>query len=152
MAVNEGIRSPFPTQPKLRIYERLFLWNQGVDHVVALLHDMEKFSFSDKESVQSAVAEVEEVRCDMNADFVEHLADSERFDGGRFSKQRHAFEKKRRDPDDVYIDVERREEERKKQGLPPRVGIVPHSAVSEEEQRREAQQERKKKQNTKRRK
>jgi hypothetical protein len=157
MAINEGIRSPFPTQPsarspKLRIYEHLFLWNQGVDHVVALLRDMEKFPFSDKESVQSAVAEIEEVRCDMNADFIEHLADSERFDEGRFSKQRHAFEKKWRDPDDVYIDVERREEERKKQGLPPRVGIVPHSAVSEEEQRWEAQQERKKKRNTKRRK
>jgi hypothetical protein len=157
MAVNEGIRSPFPTQPsarspKLRIYEHLFLWNQGVDHVVALLRDMEKFPFSDKESVQSAVAEIEEVRCDMNADFIKHLADSERFDEGRFSKQRHAFEKKWRDPDDVYIDVERRVEERKKQGLPPRVGIVPHSAVSEEEQRWEAQQERKKKRNTKRRK
>lgn len=157
MASLEGTRSPFPTQPsarspKLRIYEHLFLWNQGVDHVVELLRDMEKFPFSDKESVQSAVAEVEEVRCDMNADFIEHLADSERFDEGRFSKQRRAFEKKWRDPDDVYIDVERREEERKKQGLPPRVGIVPHSAVSEEEQRWEAQQERKKKRNTKRRK
>jgi hypothetical protein len=121
MASLEGTRSPFPTQPstrspKLRIYEHLFPWNQGVDHVVALLRDMEKFPFSDKESVQSAVAEVEEVRSDMNADFIEHLADSERFDEGRFSKQRHAFEKKWRDPDDVYIDVERREEERKKQG------------------------------------
>jgi hypothetical protein len=157
MAINEGIRSPLPTQPsarspKLRIYEHLFLWNQGVDHVVALLRDMETFPFSDKESVHSAVAEIEEVRCDMNADFIEHLADRERFDEGRFSKQRHSFEKKWRDPDDVYIDVERREEERKKQGLPPRVGIVPHSAVSDEEQRWEAQQERKKKRNTKRRK
>jgi hypothetical protein len=157
MAVNEGIRSPFPTQPsarspKLRIYEHLFLWNQGIDHVVALLRDMKKFPSSDKESVQSAVAEIEEVRCDMNADFTEHLADSERHDEGRFWKQRRAYEKKWRDPDDVYIDVERREEERKKQGLPPRVGIVPHSAVSEEEQRWEAQQERKKKRNTKRRK
>ncbi len=145
MAINEGIRSPLPTQPsarspKLRIYEHLFLWNQGVDHVVTLLRHMEKFPFSDKESVHSAVAEIEEVRCDMNADFIELLADSERFDEGRFSKQRHDFEKKWRDP------------ERKKQGLPPRVGIVPHSAVSEEEQRWEAQQERKKKRSTKRRK
>ena len=65
MAVNEGIRSPFTTQPsalspKLRIYERLYLLNQGIDHVVALLRDMEKFPFADKESVQSAVAEIEE--------------------------------------------------------------------------------------------
>ncbi len=157
MAVNEVIRSSFPTQPharspKLRIYEHLFLWNQGVDHVVALLRHMEKFPFSDKESVQSAVAEIEEVRCDMNADFIEHLADSERFDEGRFWKLRRAYEKKWRDPDDVYIDVGRREEERKKQGLPPRVGVVPHSAVAEEEQRWEAQQERKEKRARKRRK
>src|SRR6266478_8274764 len=149
MAVNEGIRSSFPMQParspKLRIYESLFLLNQGVDHVVALLRGMEKFPFADKESVQSAVAEIEEVRCDMNADFVEHLADSERFDEGRFWKQRRAFEKKWRDPDGVYIDVERREEERKKQGLPPRVGVVPHSAVAEEEQRWEGRQQHKKK-------
>jgi hypothetical protein len=150
MAINEDIRSPFPTQPsarspKLRIYESLFLLNQGVDHVVALLRSMEKFSFADKDSVQSAIVEIEEVRCDMNADFAEHLVDSERLDEGHFWKQRRAFEKKWRDPDDVYIDVERREEERKKQGLPPRVGVVPHSAVAEEEQRWEAQQEQKKK-------
>jgi hypothetical protein len=150
MAVNEVIRSPFPTQPsarsaKLRIYESLFLLNQGFDHVVALLRGMEKFSIADKESMQSTLAEIEEVRAGVNADFVEQLGDRERHDEGRFWKQRRAVEKKWRDPDDVYIDVERREEERKKQGLPSRVGVVPHSAVAEDEQRWEAQQERKKK-------
>ena len=80
----------------------------------------------------------------MNADFTERLADGERFDEGRFWKQRRDFEKKWRDPDDVYIDVQRREEERKKQGLPPRVGILSHSAVAEEERRWEVRQVRKK--------
>jgi hypothetical protein len=28
------------------------------------------------------------------------------------------------DPDDVYIDVMKREEERRKQGLPPRIGVM----------------------------
>ena len=150
MAVNEVTRSPFSTQPsagspKLRIYESLFLLNQSFDHVVALLRGMEKFSIADKESMESALAEVEEVRSGVNADFTEQLGDRERFDEGRFWKQRRAFEKKWRDPDDVYLDVERREQERKKQGLPPRVGVVPHSAVAEEEQRWEARQEWKKK-------
>jgi hypothetical protein len=152
MASNEGIGSSFLKQPsarstKLRVYESLFLLNQGIDHVVALLRDMEKIPFADKDSVQCAIVEIEEVRCDVNADFTEHLADSERFDEGTFWKQRHAFEKKWRDPDDVYIDVERREEERKKQGLPPRViaSILPHSAVAQAEERWEAEQERKKK-------
>lgn len=156
MASVEGIRSLFFTQPsarspKLRIYESLFLLNQAVDHVVALLRGMEKLPFADKESVQSAVAEVEEVRCDMNADFVEHLADSERHDEGRFWKQRRAYEKKWKDPDDVYLNVEEREEKRKKKGLPPRVGVIPHSAVAAKEERWEAQQERKKQRASKRR-
>jgi hypothetical protein len=156
MASLEGIRSPFSTQPsarspKLLIYETLFLLNQGVDHVVALLRGMEKFPFDDKESVQSAVAEIEKVRCNMNADFVEHLADSERRDEGRFWKQRRAYEKKWRDPDDVYLSVEEREEERKKQGLPPRVGILPHSVAAAVEERWEAQQERRKQRARKRR-
>jgi len=147
MASNEGIGSPFPKQPsarshKLRIYQSLFLLNEGVDHVITLLHSMGKFPFADKESLQCAIVEIEGVRCDMNAVITEHLADSERFDEGRFWKHRREFEKKWRDPDDVCIDVERREEERKKQGLPPRLGVLPNSAVAEEEQRWEAEQER----------
>lgn len=157
MAVNEGIRSPLSTQPparsrKLRIYQSLFLLNQGVDHLVAILHGMEKFPFAARESLQSAVVEIEEVRASMNADFTEQLGDRERSDQGRLWKQRRAFERKWRDPDDVYIDVEHREEERKKQGLPARIGVVPHSAVAEEELRWAAQQERKKKRIGKRRK
>ena len=91
MADSEGIRSPFTTQPsarspKLRIYENLFLFNQSVDHLVALLHNMQKLPFADREELQSFVVEVELVRCDLNADFAEHLADSERLDEGRFWK------------------------------------------------------------------
>src|ERR1700730_6219602 len=159
MDSNEGIGSPFLKQPserspKLRIYESLFLLNERIDHVVTLLRDMGKFPFADKDSMQCAIVEIEEVRCDMNADFTEHLADSERFDEGHFWKQRRAFEKKWRDPDDVYIDVERREEERKKQGLPARVigSILPHAAVARAEEIWEAEQERKKNIATRRRK
>lgn len=149
MAINEGIRSPFPTQPsarspKLRIYESLFMLNQGVDQVVATLRGMEKFPFLRKGALQCAQDEIEEVRAGVNADFVEELADRERHDEGRFWKQRRTYEDKLKDPDDVYLSVEEREEERKKKGLPPRVGIIPHSAVADEEKRWEAQQEQKK--------
>src|SRR5215475_3950802 len=152
MATREGIGSSFPKQPaalspKLRTYESLFLLNEGVDHLVALLHDMEALPNAEKESLRCAVIEIEEVRCDVNADFTEKLADSERFDEGHFWKQRRDFEKKWRDPDDVYIEVERREEERKRVGLPSRVigSVLPHSAVAKAEERWEAEQERKKK-------
>jgi hypothetical protein len=155
MADNEGIGSPFFKQPsahstKLRIYESLFLLNKGMDHLIALLREMEKLPSADKESVQCAVVEIEEVRCGMNAHFTEKLADSERSDEGRFWKQRREFEKKWRDPDDVYIEVGRRELERKKQGLPLRLGVLTHSTVAEEEDQRKAEKERKKERSNKR--
>ncbi len=156
MADNEGIRSlpsqPSARSPKVRIYESLFLLNQGVDYVVALLRGMEKFPFAHKDDLQCGQAQIEQVRADVNADFAEHLMDSERHDEGRFWKQRRAYEEKWRDPDDVYLSVEEREEQRKKQGLPPRLGIIPYSAVAAEEERWEAEQERKKRHARKRRK
>ena len=72
------------------------------------IRDMGKFPLADKDSMLCAIVEIEEVRRDMNPDFTEHLADCERFDEGHFWKQRRAFEKKWRDPDDVYIDVARK--------------------------------------------
>jgi hypothetical protein len=149
MASNEGIGSPFRKQPparfpKLHIYESLFLLNEGVDHLIILLNDLKKFPIVDEESVRCAIVDIEKSRCDMNADLTEKLADRERFDEGRFWRQRREFEKKWRDPDDVYIGVQQREEERKKKGQPSRLGVLPHSAVADEERIWEAEQERKK--------
>jgi hypothetical protein len=39
-------------------------------------------------------------------------------------KERRAYEKKVRDPDDCYLEVLRREEERRDRGLPPMIGIL----------------------------
>jgi hypothetical protein len=129
---SSSVRQPPARSPKLQVYESLFRLNEDMDRLVALLRDMEKLPFAEKESLQCAVVEIEEVRCDVNADFTEKLADSERLDEGHFWKQRRNFEKKWRDPDDVYVEVQRREEERKLQGLPPRLGVLPRSAVVEE--------------------
>jgi hypothetical protein len=157
MGINESIRSPFPTQPathspKLRIYESLFPLNQSVDQLVALLREIERVPFPDKESTECAVVEIEEVRCDVNADFTEKLADSELFDEGHIWEQRREFEKKWRDPDDVYIEVQRREEERKKKRLPPRVVFLPDWAIRDGQPYDKPQTERRKKAAKKRRK
>ena len=155
MASNQGIDSPFRRQRsarsrKLVIYEALFLLNENVDQVIEVLRGMEKLPSADKESIRWAIVEIDEVRCAVNADFIERQADDERFDQGRFWKKRRDFEKELLDPDDVYVDVQRREEERKKQGLPPRLGVLPHTAAAELEQSRETGRERKKKRPNKR--
>jgi hypothetical protein len=93
---------------------------------------MERLPVADKRSIDCAITEIEEVRCDMNATFTERLATDERFEEGRFWRRRITFEKKWRDPDDVYVDVQRREQERKKRGLPARIIVLPWSAADEE--------------------
>jgi hypothetical protein len=37
-----------------------------------------------------------------------------------------------KDPDDVFLDAEEREKQRKKQGLPPRIIVLPWSPEEEE--------------------
>jgi hypothetical protein len=69
---------------------------------------------------------------------VEVVSDQPRDEEGRVYKQRRSHQKNLEDPGDVYINVERREEEHKKRGLPPRVGIIPRSVVAAEEARVEA--------------
>jgi hypothetical protein len=56
------------------------------------------------------------------------MDDLEQQEGVRFGKQRRAFERTLADPDDLYIDVMNREEERRKQGLPSRVGVLPFTS------------------------
>jgi hypothetical protein len=137
MASSQGTRSPLPAQPssrspKLRLYENLFLWNQGIDQLVAILRRMEKFSFVSKSVLEQAQNEIEEIRAEVNADLLEEQAEFELKDAGLFFKRKRAHEKQREDPDDVYVEVERREAERKKQGLPTRIGIIPDPTLTDE--------------------
>ena len=59
------------------------------------------------------------------------------------------FEEWLKDPDDIYLHVEEREEQRKKKGLAPRVIILPRSYEEEEKllaaKRAEARKKRKQK-------
>lgn len=134
MASNQSIGSPFARQlsarsRKLHVYETLFLLNESMDRAIGLLRIMKNLPSADKRSIQYAIIEIDEVRCGMNADFIECQADNERSDQGRFWKQRRELEKEWHDPDDVYIDVQRREDDRRKQGLPPRLGVLPQRMV-----------------------
>jgi hypothetical protein len=89
---------------------------------------MKKFPFARESALQHAQTEIEEVRCEVNADLMEELVEREISGGGQFWMRRRAYERGRQDPDDVYIDVQRREDERKKLGLPPRIVVVAYSA------------------------
>ncbi len=150
MADKEGIRSSLsaqliPRSPKLRIYEYLFLLNQKLQEAVQILKQLEKCSWLRRDFLQSFQIEVEDLRAQTNFEVLEHMSDREQHDWAHFGKLRRDWDRQFEDPDDVYLKAEQREEERRKQGLPPRLGIIPHEAIAAEETRLEARQGRKKK-------
>ena len=154
MADTEGIRSSFSTQlascsPKLRIYEYLFLLNQKLQEAVQILKRLEKCSWLRRDFLRSFQVEVEDLRAQTNFEVIEHMSDREQHDWAHFGKLRRKWDQQFEDPDDVYLKAEQREEERRKQGLPPRLGIIPHEAIAVEETRLEAKQGRKNRRRTK---
>lgn len=154
MAATEGIRSSFSTQPvlhspKLRIYEYLFLLNQKLQETVQILKQLEKCPWLRRDFLRSFQVEVEDLRAQTNFEVIEHLSNREQHDWAHFGKLRREWDRQFEDPDDVYLKAEQREKERGKQGLPPRLGIIPHEAIAAEETRLEAEQRRKKKRSRK---
>jgi hypothetical protein len=71
------------------------------------------------------------------------MSDREQHDWAHFGKLRREWDRQFEDPDDVYLEAEEREEERRKQGLPLRLGIIPHEAIAAKETLLEAKQARK---------
>jgi hypothetical protein len=94
--------------------------------------------------LRSFQIEVEDLRAQTNFEVIEHMSDREQHDWAHFGKLRHEWDRQFEDPDDVYLKTEQREEERRKRGTPPRLGIIPHEAIAAEEARLEAEQGRKK--------
>jgi hypothetical protein len=149
MAATQGIRSRFPAQlfprsPKLRIYEYLFLLNQKLQEAVQILKQLEKCSWLRRDFLRSFQIEVEDLRAQTNFEVLERMSDREQHDWAHFGKLRREWNRQFEDPDDVYLKAEQREEERRKRGLPPRLGVIPHEAIAAEETRLEAEQGRKK--------
>jgi hypothetical protein len=145
MADTEGTRSSFSTQltprsPKLRIYEYLFLLNQKLQEAVLFLKQLEKCPWLRRDFLRSFQIEVEDLRAQTNFEVIEQMSDREQHDWAHFGKLRREWDRQFEDPDDVYLKAEEREEERRKQGLPPRLGVIPHEATVAEETRLEAEQ------------
>ena len=156
MAAKEGIRSLFSTQPlasspKLRIYEYLHFLNQNLQEAVQILRRLEKCPGLRRDLLRSFQTGVEELRAQTNFELIDHLSECEQHDWARFGKLRRQWDRRFEDPDDVYILAERREEDRRKQGLPLRFGIIPHSATAPKVEHLEAGQECKEKRTRKRR-
>ena len=122
----------------------MFLLNQKLQETVQILKQLEKCSWLRPDFLRSFQVEVEDLRAQTNFEVLEQMSDREQHDWAHFGKLRREWDRQFEDPDDVYLKTEQREEERRKRGLPPRLGIIPHEAIAAEETRLDAEQRREK--------
>ena len=110
---------------KVRVYEYLHLLNQSFQQGLRILQRLEKCPGLRRDFLRSFQVMIEEIRAEANQELTEIMCERELKDWARFGRKRRKWEKRFQDPDDVYIEVERQEQERRRKGLPPRTGILP---------------------------
>lgn len=104
--------------------KHLAAWNQSMAEALDLLSKLAEYTELSNEEFTIKQAYFKEQIASVNVCVLQVLEEAEqKILFGSF-KERRAYEKKTRDPDDCYFDVLRREEERRDLGLPPLIGIL----------------------------
>jgi hypothetical protein len=127
----------------LQLLQEVFELNQAFERVITGLKRMEKVSFLQAAMVREDCAEVVLTQIDFNRlFFADFHKDYERDEKWAADFQRACLAK-RCDPEDDYIGVRQREEERKKKGLPPRVVFLPDWDMRDEQRYDETERRKK---------
>jgi hypothetical protein len=83
-------------------------------------------------------------RVDANREFFDNFDEIVENDAVWAYKFQREYNKKIKDPDDIYLEIKDSEERRKKKGLPPRLVILPGWDMSDEERYDEEQAKKRK--------
>lgn len=110
---------------KLHLMQQLLDLNQAFENVIFGLERMEKAALFDKDRVRYARAEVEGARVEANREFFDKFGEIVEKDADWSYKFRRDHDRQSKDPFDLYLEVQEREEKRKKKGLPPRAVLLP---------------------------
>ena len=101
---------------KLRIYHTLYRLNLSFAAIVEHCRELEATRFFPSKSMRNFQGFAQELQAEINEELLETLHQAELDDWSRFGKVREAWEKKIRDPDDVFIHAEARRKELAKLG------------------------------------
>jgi hypothetical protein len=122
----DAVRHVRTEDPPLRfpVYEHLYRFNAHAQEMVELLGELgSKFAIG-RESMLYHQSLIQCVRASVSQGIVELMNGVELTDAWLHQSQQRVEESKLRDPDDVYISVRRREAERLRQRLPPRIRFL----------------------------
>jgi hypothetical protein len=106
------------------VYEHLYFLNDYSQRLVDLIREITgKFGISPHDALFHESL-IQQVRAGVSGDVLDRMRGVEITDEWIFGSLRREEEKDLRDPDDVYIDVRNREQERIKNGLAPRIRFL----------------------------
>jgi hypothetical protein len=98
--------------------------NRNVEGALALMEKLAEYPELNTEEFIIYQSYLREYLADTNMVVIDALAESEQETMMKAYRERTAWEKRIRDPDDCYLDVRNREEELRKQGQPSRIGLL----------------------------
>jgi len=136
----------------LRLFQELVELNLAFEQVLQRLQRMEKMRLFHGDIIRYARADVESARVDANREFFDNFEDIVENDAVWAYKFQREYNRKIKDPDDIYLELKDSEERRKKKGLPPRLVILPGWDMSDEERHDEEQAKKRKRTGNKRKK
>ena len=117
---------------KQTAYELLALLDRNLRESVHLFKQLAECPGQRSDVLTPLSNEVQYVRAQAGFEVTTEASDFEQDQATRWSRIHHKYEMWLKDPDDVFLDAEERDEKRKKQGLPPRIVVLPWSAEEEE--------------------
>jgi hypothetical protein len=123
----------------IRLFQELMDLNLAFEQVIHGLQRLEKVRLFNGEIIRYARADVESARVDANREFFDNFDDIVENDAVWAYKFQRDYNRKIKDPDDIYLEIKDSEERRKKKGLPPRLVILPGWDMSDEERHDEEQ-------------
>lgn len=136
----------------LRLFQEFLELNLAFEQVLQRLERMEKVRFFHGDTIGYARADVESARVDANREFFDNFDDIVENDAVWANKFKREYNRKIKDPDDIYLELKDSEERREKKGLPPRLVILPGWDMSDEERYDEEQAKKRKRARNKRKK
>ncbi len=117
---------------KQTVYELLALLDRNLRESVTLLKRLTACPGQRSDVLGPLSNEVQYVRAQIGFEVTSEANDFEQANQTYWSQIHHKYLQWLKDPDDVFLDAEERDEQRKKQGLPPRIIVLPWSAEEEE--------------------
>jgi hypothetical protein len=117
---------------KPTVYEVLALLDRNLRQSISLFKQLAECPGQRSDVLTPLSNELQYVRAQAGFEVTTEASDFEQNQANQWGRIHRKYEMRLKDPDDVFLDADERDQQRKKDGLPPRIVVLPWSAEEEE--------------------